>query len=164
MTKPPDLEIDENMVFQGTEWAVELLGVVGMIAVVVAMAQGVFGLSEKTVTEAGQGPLAARYDRVVHWETQTTLELRIKPSAPDHRASVSINDAYLDAMMTERITPEPERVESGADRTTFTFAGSDGGQALVVRFYLEPDRPGDVDADIRLADGASVQFEQQVLP
>lgn len=160
-----DLELEENMVFQAAEWAFEIIGTLAMFAIVALAFSGFFGRDPHSKTIAGtkDEPLWAEYERTAHWQTRTLLEIHATPNNPDKKAEISINDDYLRDMMVNQITPEPKEVEVKSDETTFTFIGSDSKSPVVVRFHMEPDKPGAKEARITLGQHA-ITFKQRVLP
>jgi hypothetical protein len=166
MRQTSSLQMKENMMFQAVEWACEVIGAILMVVLVVMTLKGAFGKDPHNVKVAGEtnGPLWAKYERVARWQTRTPLEIHAMPSDADKRASVSINNSYLNEMMVNRIMPEPDNIESSEDRTTFIFSGSQRGSAVVARFHMEPEKPGKKHARISLNEERSVEFTQTIYP
>jgi len=160
------LEIGEDMTFQKVEWVLERAGWALMLAAVAAMFLGLFGKDPKSLRTAGResDALWARYDRRPRWQTRTPLEIHALPSAADKKARLSLNDDYLKRMMVRQITPAPESIEAAAGKTTFVFSGAERGEPLVVRFHLEPEKPGPAKARLGLGEEHTVAFTQTVFP
>lgn len=159
------LELEENMSFQKVEWGMEVVGMLMLVGLIVAASLGYFGKHGSNERTAGdpQGSLWARYENHPRWETRTWLEIHALPSGLDKKAEISIGENYLKEMMVQNINPEPERVESQQEQTKFVFAGSERGNPVVVRFQMEPEKPGRKSA--RVSSGEhEVKFDQYVLP
>lgn len=165
MRRAGSLEIDESERCRRIEGIVERAGWISLAVFLAAGAAGFFGRHPRSLKTAGEGgPLTVEYDRFPHWNTSTDLLVRARPSASDGRVRLSVNDAYADAMLFDRVTPPPIAAASSADRLVFTFAADADRSPLVIRFHLEPQKPGRHTAEFALDDGPPVAFRQFTYP
>ena len=108
-------DIHEDMPTQEREWRVQRAGWAFMAAIVVAALVGLLGngpLNERTLTSANGG-LQVTYQRFRRLQTPGTLNLKVTPQPGAGQVQVSLNDAYLDAVYVQSVTPEPASVAGG---------------------------------------------------
>jgi hypothetical protein len=135
-----------------------------MLGLLAAMFAGAFGKGPMSRKKAGQESLWVDYERFARWQTRTTLELHAVPDAADNKARISINDDYIKDVMIEQITPLPEHIETRSKKTTFIFSGKEREDPLVIRFHLQPEKPGAKKVRIALGEDRAIQIKQLVYP
>ena len=105
------------------------------------------------------------YWHYVHQTAPTDLEILVAPEAlVGGQARVWIDQGYAKTARVSDITPQPESVESSAERVLYTFQAEDPLQPVRVVFNMRLDSIGTLDGSVGLEDGASVTFEQLVYP
>lgn len=161
------LEIDQDLDFQRRSWIVQRVGwgVIG-VALIAAML-GVFGSGPLSYTSVRdpQGPLILRYSRLTRYQAPTTLELQIgHGAARAETVRVWFTTAYLRAVQLQHVTPQPERVEGGGERTTFVFRLSSPGQSAVVFFHFQPEQVGSLAGQVGVESNPPLSFSQFVYP
>ncbi|HEU4616679.1 MAG TPA: hypothetical protein VFV10_01495 [Gammaproteobacteria bacterium] len=161
------LEIDEDIERERRHWLYERIVWSLMALVVVAEILGAFGggvLSRATAGSPERG-LAVEYSRV--WRKNAPTDLRFRmPRAPADGGELTLWIArrYLDKLDVDEITPEPERVEVGADRLTYVFNAHEPGIPAEILFEIEPQTWGRLHAAAGLEGGAQVAFTQTIFP
>jgi len=166
------LEIEQNLGLQRRMWRVQRVGWGVMALLVLAAAAGLTGSGPLSHASAGTpgGPLRLGYDRFLHAEGLTTLEVHLGGSngngakSGDGERRIWISRAYLEKVPVERSVPEPERVEVGPDRVTYVFAETASGSPALVTFYGSVRTVGRVEGHIGLPEGPSLRFRQFVYP
>lgn len=161
---PLTLQINEDNAFQKRTWRFERGAWVLFGAMLAAALAGLLGpgpLSARTVG-AADGSLRVAYERFAHVNAPTTLRLEIPPGA-ESDPWVWINQAYLDDLQVEGVTPPPSRVESSQQGLLFAFARTDGS-AILISFHLRPRRAGRLEGRVGTAGDADVRFAQFIYP
>jgi hypothetical protein len=157
-----DLEVAEDPVFERRSWRIERIGWVCMALVILAGLAGLLGsgpLGRGTHTE---GALVLQYQRFARMEAPMRLELSFGADAVrDGKARVWIERRYLERVKLERVVPQPETVEAGAERLTYVFAAQpQGGSAT---FHLQSETFGRLQGRVGAA-RSIVSFAQIVYP
>lgn len=159
------LEIEQDLDFQQKEWTIQRISWVAMAVVVLLTLIGLLGhgpLSAQTRRAEG---IEVSYWHYVHQTAPTDLEILVAPEAlVGGQARVWIDQGYAKAARVSDITPQPESVESSAERVLYTFQAEDPLQPVRVIFNMRLDSIGTLDGSVGLEDGASVTFEQLVYP
>jgi hypothetical protein len=162
-----DLEIDQDLEFQGRSWTVQRIGWIVMPLLVLAALFGLLGPGPLSSATAGSeaGPLWLEYDRLGHWERPTTLQLHLGANvAAEGLVRVWLDSAYVEKMQIERVTPQPESVELAANRLIYTFQIAEPGQPATISFDLKPEKFGPNSGEVGLVEGSSLQFSQFIYP
>jgi len=162
-----DLELDQDLDRQRLEWRIQRAGWFAIAALLLAALVGLFGSGpvSRTFADDPNSPLWLEYERFGRQRKPTTLRLHLGPgSASGSRARVWIDGDYLADVRIERITPRPEREESGPGRTYFTFATTAADRPTVVTFHVQPERIGALPGQVGLDDGAPLRFRQWIHP
>lgn len=160
-----DLDIDQDLNYQRRAWLVERVGRALMALLILAALFGLLGNGPVSFTRVADPVtgLGLEYDRFLHNSAGSNVRVHVPPPASGE-FRLWMSQAYLDAVRFRQIVPEPFRVEAGRAGATFVFRAAEPGQAAVVVFRIEPERPGSVPGEVRLGDGPPVRFEQFVYP
>lgn len=160
------LEIEEDLPTQRRIWRFERFGWAALGLFVGAGLLGVFGDGPLSRSEAAlpSGALAIRYERFIHNDTQTTLDLRATVAQPDGWRWISISADYAGQVRIERVMPEPERTVVSDKAVRLGFDPGQAGERGIVTIVLTPTRAGILRAEISVGDGPSVSFTQLVYP
>jgi hypothetical protein len=162
-----DLEKPEDLVYQRREWAFQRVGWVVMALVALAGLLGLLGhgpLSNTSATDPG-GALRVEYSRFIHYGDPDQLEVHIGPGAGSKgELRLWLNSEYLAGVQVEKVTPEPERVEAGADRHTFVFRVSDVSRPTRLTLRVQAQRYGLRRAWVGLEGREPAPFWQFVYP
>jgi hypothetical protein len=164
--KPAGFDLTEDLEFQRRTWAAQRVGRVMMALVVLAALLGLVGTGPLSKTSAGDGErLTVEYDRFVRRLGENRLIVKVAPGAaagPEVR--VWIDSGYARWMEVESVTPEPERMETAADRLTLVFALARPGEGLEAVLDLRSRAFGPVRGAVGLADGPTARIAQFVYP
>jgi hypothetical protein len=158
------LDLAQDPGFSRRSWKFERAGWAGLALLLLAAVLGLLGPGAfSTVTRADDAVgLSVRFDRFVHFETETTLVFRVPRSGSGDTVEVWIDDAYQDAVEVEQIHPEPLRAAHDRGRTVYRFAsGEEGGE---VSFKVRPRRAGGISGRAGTSSGGGAEISQFVYP
>jgi hypothetical protein len=167
VTRVSDLDIDQDLSFQQRDWQAQRIGWGAMLLVVVAGLLGLLGDGPLSKASAGgQGdPVRLQFDRFARYGAPTVLTVDLRPGGtPEKKVRLWLDRDYVHGVKIERINPEPETAEVGADRVTYVFALSDRSHPATVTFNIQPEKRWSRTGRIGLADAPGVSFTQFVHP
>jgi hypothetical protein len=167
MRRVRDLEIDQDLVFERRSLRVERIGLVFLVALLIAAGLGLLGSGPLSHATARAEGLTVDYQRFSRYQTSETLTLRLDAGAtgtPEVR--VWLDRPYVDGSRLESVVPPPVRAEGGLDRLILVFAVADPGRPLTVSLTLQPERIGSVQgaAGLEGPTAARVAFRKLVFP
>ncbi len=160
-----DLEIGQDLGFQRRQWAIQRVAWVVMALVVVAGLLGLLGEGPLSRASAEAGPVEVEYPRFER--KRSPMELRVTVAggtAEQGRVQLWLDQDFLDRVQIERVSPEPEQVLAGADRTTYVFLVDEPSHPAILTFALEHDTFGAPTASLGLVGGPAVEFTQIIYP
>ena len=163
--KLPGFDLLQDPDFQRRTWAAQRVGRVAMALVVLAALLGLVGTGPLSQTSVGDGRLTVEYDRFVRRLGENRLTFKVAPGAaagPEVR--LWIDAPYARRMEVEAVTPEPERMETTADRLTLVFALAHPGEGLEAVVDLRSRSFGRVRGAVGLAGGPTAHIAQFVYP
>jgi hypothetical protein len=162
-----DLDIDEDMQFQRRSWALQRVGWMAMLLVVVAGLLGIFG-GDGALNQASLGAAASTlrvtytpFTRVI---SPMKLHFQIQDASGADQTRIWISRDYLDEMEIRTLEPEAESVEVTSDRLVYTFRLGDINTPAGITFMMEPQRVGSLSGRIGVEGGDSYEFTQFVFP
>jgi hypothetical protein len=162
-----DLEIDQDLAFQQRAWTVQRIGWASIALLILAALLGLFGpgpLSNATAGAPG-ADLWLEYERFERFKAPTTLRVNVGPGAVrDGVVRITLDRAYLDQVQVEQVMPQPESVETGPDRFTYTFKLNDPAQPTAITFHLNPQAIGRLSGRVGLDGEQAIGFDQFVYP
>jgi len=162
-----DLEIDEALEFQRREWVVQRVGWGAMLVLVVLALLGLFGtgvLSSATAGD-GNGPISAGYERFLRHGGEAQLTFTVAPDqVSDGQIELWIDADYLSSMDIQRVTPQPEEVQTRGDRLIYVFTVTESSAPHEFVFSMRPQEIGRTSAQAGIVDGAEISFRQLVYP
>jgi hypothetical protein len=162
MADKKTLEIDQNLAFQRREWIVQRVGWWVLVAFVVAASLGVFGDGPVSSARAGTGqdPFWLEYERFVRVGATSRIALHEGASGPRSALQLRIARSYFDAIVIERVTPEPTQVDVGERQVTMRFDPPQESPPLTIVLEIRPQRPGLRTATFTNGQGAAISFSQ----
>jgi hypothetical protein len=147
MVKPKNqagIQVDEDLSFQKKEWIAERTGWVILGILLVLGLIGLFGggpISQDSIS-GGDG-FQVTYQRFHRRLKPSDLVVNLPQQAfSEGQVSLWISWDYLEKFQIQKITPEPDRVETGVQFVTFWFFVPDPAQSVEIRFDLEPVEGG----------------------
>ncbi len=163
-----DLQVEQDLDFQRREWAIQRVGWVVMLLVVVAALLGLFGqgvLGTATIGDSGD-PLQLAYDRFDRKHAPTELQVEVAGrTVQEGQVRLWLNDRFLSQIELEQVVPEPEQVLVEPGRKVYVFqAGGDPSQAVHVAFQFQHAAFGLRSGQIGLVNGDTLNFRQVVYP
>jgi hypothetical protein len=162
-----ELQVEDNMIFQRTEWRVQRIGWVLWALAIVAALLGLVGpgpLSSQE-TSAEDGSVTLKFDRFVHYHHPTQLELVMRPEVDGpENLRVEVAQTFLDRVEIHRIEPEPMGRQLSDDGVVFTFPVADGSESNKIVFHMEYEKYGHCSGRIGLLGRQAVDFKQFVYP
>ncbi len=140
-----DLEIDEDLEFQGREWRVQRVLWVGCVLVLVLGLVGVFGGGPISSVDhaSGDDSVSVEYHRFVRHDGRASLRFRVDAShASDQEVAVWIDQRFLDRVQIESVSPQPASMQSDGDRMTWVFEIPEGSEVMNATFAYRPQHIG----------------------
>jgi hypothetical protein len=139
-----------------------------LAAGIAASACGLFGSGPLSDTSAVEPSSSVRidYPRFLRRQSPERLTVHVPLEAEAREAPevrLWIDSRLLEAFELQQITPEPERVETGQDGSTFVFAADRGGEARIV-LDVEYEAWGRLRGRIGRSPDESVELRQLVYP
>lgn len=167
MKRVGDLEINEDLHFQRTEWTVERFGWAAIILVVVLAALGLFGHGpiSWTTASADDGSIDVSYERF--GRRGGSFELVVDSPATVATNGVwelDVSRTYFAAFTVESVTPQPDSVEAVDDAIRYTFLQGSPDAALEATFALLPKSLWRRSGDISLVGGEPVHLSHFFFP
>ncbi len=162
-TEYPGLEIDIDPVRQRREWRVKRIAWALLYVALAAIVSGVLGKGPISTTGAasGDGSVHVEYERFVRRHAPD--QLRVTATAAADTVGIRVDSAYLSDVRLEEVTPEPARVVTADDATTFVFNTRPGAR-LHLAFDYQPERVGTLRGSVAADGGEAVAFSQFVYP
>lgn len=110
-------------------------------------------------------PICLEHERFGRQQRPTSFRVHLGPGVTrDGEARLWLDLAYLDAVQIQRITPEPDRVEAGADRLVYVFRLVEPGRPTAVTFDYQPQQIGPLAGRLGLDGGDPLAFGQFIYP
>lgn len=162
-----DLEIAQDLRFQGRSWAVQRLTWAAMAGIIAIALLGYFGAgprSDGRVVSAN-GAYSVEYARYGRYRAPEAVRVAISGGAVEgDEARVHFDRRYFDGVEVQAVLPEPESVEVGGDEVIYAFKLLDRGEPATVIFNIRFDDIGRKRAALKLAGHPGVSFSQFVYP
>lgn len=171
MTQPQrigDLDLEQDLSFHRRELRAERVGWGLMLLVVVAALLGLFGSGPLSwgQTQSADGQLEVEYDRFARDLAPTELRLTLHPDpAQGEEVRVWLSRDFLQRVQLQQITPEPQSVETGPGRLTYTFPAAPAGSPVRVVFRGQTQGSGLLRGNAGLpGTAAEVRFSTFIYP
>lgn len=160
------LEITQDLVYQQRTWLIQRIAWAGMLLFLLVALLGLFGSGLfSTATLDSPERLRIRYERFGRFERPMFLRIEITPSRlQTGEIQLRLDQAYMQHLSLESISPEPLQVESTSDQIIYSFAYSRSQTRVPVTFYLVPEQIGLYRGQISLDDQTQLEFRQFVYP
>jgi hypothetical protein len=121
-------------------------------------------LSQKTI-EANDKTLSAEYDYFGRVNAQTNLKFQVNHGEfAEHGLKLWLDHKYIDNFEVKEITPEPGRIDLGAERMTLVYRVSTNDGPLSVNIILEPTQSGSVKGSAGVVGKNPITFTQFIYP
>ena len=162
-----DLEIYQDLGFQEREWKVQRVAWAIMLLVVLLALIGLFGTGPVSSGEAdaGDGAVAAGYERFIRHDGRTTLTLEVDGSlAQNGEVQLWVSRDYIEAVQIQQITPNPSETVAAGERLIYTFPIDDPSSTLTVAFSLRPQDMWRLNGEAGVPDGPIVTWSQFSYP
>jgi hypothetical protein len=155
-----NLEIEEHLDAHRQGFAVQKIGLLFILAMVLAGALGVFGdgfLSDKSVS-LPFGTVA--FQKFHRHEAIMNLSVAVFESN-NNSVTVSFPSSYLKSLEIKTITPDVTSVTLKGDQVDYTFAGE--ASNTTINFSIIPHKVGSVEGQIKVND-APVHLKHFIYP
>jgi hypothetical protein len=162
-----DLELDQDLAFTQREWRFQRVGWIVIGLFLLGTLAGLFGtgpLSSARV-EGQQADVRMEYPRLARVEAPAVLRMEVGPGVgQEGTVRLWLDLDYLENVEIRQVTPQPEQVEEGPDRLTFSFRIADAAMPATVTFHVRPERVGLLRGQFGLTDQEALTFTQWVYP
>jgi hypothetical protein len=158
-----DLQVRQNLQFQGREWRRSRLLWIALLVFMSATALGLFGHGPVSRAERStdDGAFRIAYERFSRFGAATRVSVTLR-SAPGTPVEITVDRGYLQGMRVERILPEPIEEQPTGDGVLFRFAESSAA-ALHVHFDVQPVRRFGILGTMS-SGGRALTFSQFIYP
>lgn len=159
----PGLQLSEDMRQQRREWMIQPVTWVVLCLILIAIALGLTGSGPLSKAVAGSPESAIRmeYDRFMRRQSEDSLRMTVQPASGTVR--IMLDSRYVKQIEIRKITPEPERVVSGADETIFVFSAAPSGP-MHAEFRIRPETAGTLKGWVAVEGKPRHSFTQFVYP
>ena len=160
-----DLQVHEDIDFQRKDWLAQRIGWGAIALVLLAALAGVTGSGPLSRVTRGDGRyLTVEYERFVRHGARTTLTFRVAPAATTAgRVRIAIDRRFLVANDLQRVVPEPSTTRGRDQHVEFVHDVA-AGEALQVRWTVEPEEIGKHSVSVRLDGGPPIEMSQFTYP
>jgi hypothetical protein len=160
-------QVGEDPAFMHSEWRLQRIAWVLILATLVLGALGLFGHGPLSHARAGTPELSIEYQRFLRQNSPSQVRVSLQhPRVEDGVVRLAIGREYLNAFLLEHIVPRPLRVTADADGLIFEFAVAANATAIEISFDGTAQQTGSHRGVIRIP-GAKlppVQFSQFTYP
>jgi hypothetical protein len=161
-----NLVIEQDLHFQQRMWAVQRVGWVVIMCILVAALLGLLGsgpLASRTLNSP-QGGFRLEYERFLRQRTPTRLHLLVHTKdQPQQEVRVWCDRTLFEHFEVTQIVPPPVKVETAAGSLTYIFPLTAQVEQLLIVFSLESESFGLLSSRIGVGDD-SLYFRQLVYP
>lgn len=140
-----ELEIDEDIQLESTNWKVQRVAWVIMALVIIAALLGFTGdggignLQSLKAGDSAEG-LEVEYERFLRRSAPAEIKVKLAPSTSDFRTDLHISQDFYEKLQIDKVVPEPSEVYTHEHGITYRFTTAN--QPFVVTFYLTPKGMG----------------------
>ncbi len=162
-----DLEISQDVEMQHRIWKMQRIGWGVMALVVLCIMLGLTGRGPLSHTTAGASgaPLRLEYERFGRLESPMELKVHLGPGvARDGKARIWFRREYFEALATEQILPEPEKMEVYSDRHVLEFDLPQPQREATVVLKVRPQKIGSMAGRVGVENGQSLSFKHFIYP
>ncbi len=139
-----------------------------LLLVVVAVASTAGRIDPASLTHktarAADGRLTLEYSVLGHAGTPTLLRLWLATQPEGSPPLVRVNQGYTKLMRIDRVTPQPERVETEGEDVVFVFDPFVMNGSSSIEFEVQSLDYGRRDGSFAVAGSGPVRFTQYVVP
>jgi hypothetical protein len=161
------LDIDADLAYHRCFWKAQRVGWILWALILLAAIIGLVGpgLKGKTTVSAEKSQLSLTYERVVHYQTPSELNIQLPPAdAGQSDARLTFNRDCIESMEVSRIDPEPDKNEIAGDKIIYTFNRTKPRDSMTVVFQYETKRFGKIPIQIQLDENQPLITEQCSFP
>jgi hypothetical protein len=153
------------------EWVIQRVAWVIMVLILIAALIGFFGNGpwSKRTAMSEDGGLSVEYQRVIRFQAQTELQIRLEAEG-DSPATLVIGEGYLEHFELKSVVPEPETQQAGEGELILTFRPLRASEPVEVTVRAKVEELGQVAGVFTLQTGGvasvprRVRIEQFSLP
>jgi hypothetical protein len=130
----PSLQLDEHLRFQQVLFTVRFVGMLLLVAGVLAALAGLFGASGPLARgQERAGAAMAERPRFARYHAPTRFEFELASTAVDGDSfELVLEGEHVRQFRIEQVTPQPQEVVASGDRIHFTFAAAPGERQYVI--------------------------------
>lgn len=155
------LQVDEDLAWQERAWVVQRVAWGAFAVVLLAAAAGFCGTGPASSATAGDSRFQVSYHRFLRYQAPATVEVEVPVEGGE--VTVWVDGSYLREMELQHVVPEPDSVEAGEARHSFTFMPAPDASRIVVAFSFRPGRFGRIEGRLG-ADDRAVTITHLIYP
>ncbi|HYE63641.1 MAG TPA: hypothetical protein VD997_16740 [Phycisphaerales bacterium] len=160
---------EEHFSQERREWVIQRTAWAVMALILVAALLGLFGNGplSKRVVESDPAGLRMEYQRIVRYQAQTQLKLRID-EVQGEEVTVTFGDGYFEHFELDTVVPEPDEQRSGDGQLVLVFKPARERGPVEVSVRAKVEKLGTIDGSVSVEGAGDVprrlRFEQFALP
>jgi hypothetical protein len=140
-----ELEIDEDIQLESTNWKVQRVAWVIMALVIIAALLGFTGdggignLQSLKAGDSAEG-LEVEYERFLRRSAPAEIKVKLAPSTSDSLTDLHLSKDFYEKLQIDKVVPEPSEVYTHERGITYRFTTAN--EPFAVTFYLTPKGMG----------------------
>jgi len=166
MPRSGDLELDQDLVFEGRQWKFQRVGWSLMALAIVAALLGVFGSGPLSSATAGNGEfVSVHYERFIRHTGEGDLTIAVAANqARAGEVELRVDASWLGAVQILGISPEPAGFRAGDGSHVYVFTVDEPSEPFAVSIRYTPREMGRIRSGFAVNDGPVVSFTQFSYP
>lgn len=163
--KSSTLQIDEHLDFQQRMFVARCIGMLLLVACVIAALAGLLGGNGPLAQgHVANGPGEVRYPRFTRYQMPTRFEFEVDTAAVGADTfDIVFEGEHAREFTFEESMPEPDSVTAADDRIRYTFKVEPGVRQQVV-LQGQPESMGRLSGTAAVAGGAPMRIDSFVYP
>lgn len=152
-----DLDLNEDLHLQEKGWALQRVGWIFIILIMIAGVLGVFGGGMISSKKLSSGTIKAEFEQFFRYD----VEMKILLEATEHIGSISLPQEYLKDFREVRFVPEPVNSNTINTEVLYNFLP---GTNRIVTIYLKPEKYGTISGTLKVNGTSNFNLSHFIYP
>lgn len=139
------LDLEDEIRLHETGWAIQRIGWVIILLLLVAAALGIFGTGMLSQTQVDQTGHTIIFEKFARYEAP--MQLTVHAKSKNNNIEIRLPEIYFESIELDKIVPEPHETDLAQGNVVFTFQSKDRS---AIKFYLTPEKTGQVKVHIQV--------------